>query len=235
MESSRYNCQKKTDKRKKVIELTHAGASIKPLEVPYDTNLLDAVKIMIEKNEHRVIVYDENKKLANLITQSRIIKIISATLDSIPKSKKTLKDLGLAIKDVITVPQNKIAYEVFKIMLDKKVSAVGIVDDNGILVGSLSTSDIKALGYKLSWFEMLDFTVEAYLQNLRMLDPQRTIPFDKDPVTCVAEDTLGKVINMIQYYRIHRVFVVDNVGKPIGVVSLVDILCELLKYGGGLM
>jgi CBS domain-containing protein len=199
------------------------------VEVSEESTLLDAVKLMLDKKVHRVVVLNEHKRPTSVITQSRVVKLLSVGADSYPKSKKTLKELNLGLKSVITVPETGVAYDAFKLMLEKKVSAVGVVDENGVLKGSLSVNDIKGLGFSLAFFELLGCTNKTYLDELRLRDLQRTIPDARDPVVCKSTDSLEKVINTIQYYRIHRIYVVDDAGKPIGVVSLYDLLQELVK------
>jgi len=45
-----------------------------------------------------------------------------------------------------------------------------------------------------------------------------------EPVTVRADDTLETVINITTNKKIHRVYLVDNDFKPIGVISLGDII-----------
>jgi CBS domain-containing protein len=51
--------------------------------------------------------------------------------------------LLLGHKDVITIGVNGRAIDAFKIMTDRGVSAVGVVDEEGKLVGNISVRDIR--------------------------------------------------------------------------------------------
>lgn len=85
---------------------------------------------MVEKGTHRVIVLDEqvcfpqgfvnNKgKLTNIITQSRIAQLLPFVADSSAKFKKSLKELNLGQKPVITVTESSSAISAFQLMRDK--------------------------------------------------------------------------------------------------------------------
>ncbi len=45
---------------------------------------------------------------------------------------------------------------------------------------------------------------------------------------CRRDTSLGAVISTLVQHRVHRVFVIDESEQPIGVVSLRDVIAELL-------
>jgi CBS domain-containing protein len=47
--------------------------------------------------------------------------------------------------------------------------------------------------------------------------------------TVTINDTLEDVINTLAEHRIHRLFIVNDDRKPIGVISLKDLLLEILN------
>ena len=49
------------------------------------------------------------------------------------------------------------------------------------------------------------------------------------PVTCGAEATLEHVINKMRDNRVHRVVVVNDEKKPIGIVSMSDLMKATLS------
>ncbi len=113
-----------------------------------DCKLADAIRIMLESGAHRILVTDINGNLVNLITQSRIVELISLLVGSIPKCAKPIDGLsGLGTKQVIMMNERQTAYEAFVIMRDMKVSALPIVNGEGVLVGIISLSDIKVRNF----------------------------------------------------------------------------------------
>jgi CBS domain-containing protein len=191
--------------------------------------ILEAAEEMIKKSVHRVLVLDEHNKPSNLITQSRVLKLAAVNMDSIPGAHKTLREVPIGAKSVVVVNKNEHVRHAFDIIKDNNINAIGVVDDKGVLIGSLSTSDIKFLGYDVRFFKLLSNTVESYLNGIRIYDKYRTIPSDRDPITCTQDASLASVLNTLLYYGIHHMYIVDVEGKPIGIVSLQDILTEFIK------
>jgi CBS domain-containing protein len=48
-------------------------------------------------------------------------------------------------------------------------------------------------------------------------------------VSCVGSETIADVINKLAENHIHRVYIVDDANKPVGLVSLKDLLAEILQ------
>lgn len=191
--------------------------------------ILDAAEEMIKNSVHRVLVLDSSNKPANLITQSRILRLAAVNMDSISCAQKTLRELPIGGKSVVVVNAKEHVRHAFDIIKDNRINVIGVVNDKGVLVGSLSTSDIKFLGYDARYFQLLSNTVESYLNGIRIYDKYRTIPSNRDPITCTQDASIASVLNTLLYYGIHHIYIVDIEGKPIGVVSMQDILAEFLK------
>jgi len=67
------------------------------------------------------------------------------------------------------------------------------------------------------------------LRHIYTYDGLRTVPDNVNPVCVQSNATLGDVIRTLNFYGIHRVFVVNSQKEPIGVVSLYDVLTCLLR------
>ena len=97
--------------------------------------LWNAVNKMVDYGVHRILVIDDFGDVQNIITQSRILQTLSTIVDSLPKNRFTLKELGnhffqikstpfnvmlgLGRKEVISVRDDQTAYEAFKLMKDQ--------------------------------------------------------------------------------------------------------------------
>jgi signal-transduction protein with cAMP-binding, CBS, and nucleotidyltransferase domain len=93
--------------------------TLEPLLVVKGTDpLLKAITLMITKKGHRVLVVNEEGHLINLITQTRFLGLLSTVLDTIEESKKSIKELGLGFKKVLTVPRTISAFQAFKFLRD---------------------------------------------------------------------------------------------------------------------
>jgi len=200
----------------------------KPFFVKESDRVLDAAKIMLKHHAHRVLIIDEVGKLSGMITQSQIIELIAFSMDNLNEDIlwKTVEELRIGYQSVASVRISQMALEAFSIMKEKRVSGVAVLNDNGILQGSISVSDIRKLGYRMVYFEILGRTVGEYLESLKGSTTTNT----KRPelLTCQPEDLFIDVIRKISLWKVHRIFLVDREMKLIGVISLFDILNRLL-------
>jgi len=206
--------------------------------VSENCKLSDAVKIMIDSGSHRLLVTNTNGDLVNVISQSRIVELVSLLIGSIPKCANTIKTLNLGTKQVVMVNDRQTAYEAFSIMRDMTLSALPIINGEGNLIGTISISDIKLLGWNSEFWELLGKPLGEYLSALRY-KPENHIKSrafslltEKGSQPLVrARDyhTFGHVVRTVSYFRVHRLFVVDSIGAPTAVISLTDILKELTK------
>ncbi|KAI9190758.1 uncharacterized protein BJ171DRAFT_540866 [Polychytrium aggregatum] len=178
------------------------------------------------KGVHRVAVMSDG--LAGIISQSTLLKYLwnnaskYAELQQI--FKKTLKELGLGAKTVISVPADLSVIEALRIMVNSDISSVAILNPRGAIVANLSMTDIKWL-MRAERFPML---WESCIKFVSFVDQQQGIADgrDKTPVFDVTESstlehTIGKLIST----RAHRVWVVEKThNHVVSVVSLTDIL-----------
>jgi len=199
----------------------------------------------LRKKAHRIIVVDDTGKFVNIITQTRVLQVIHKVLQQyVPSVHKSLLDLklqGIALKDVEHVSHSDTTLTAFKIMKEKHVSSVAIMDDHKCIVGCISVNDLKHLRIDMNWFDQLNCPVEFYMakinksctdevtakeSELRSLLSEK---LNRPVITCSLADSLAGVISIIDHYNIHRVFVEEENGEPIGVLSLCDILEAILQ------
>ncbi len=50
------------------------------------------------------------------------------------------------------------------------------------------------------------------------------------PISCTIADTLPEVVKKLTEKHVHRIFVVDEAGLPVGVLSLCDIVTALRAF-----
>lgn len=134
-----------------------------------DSEILDAVKLMVENNISGLIVLDKNNKVVGVISESDIVNALKSSfpeisitsnislslllllkrgLEAYMEAKKLAK---LKVKDLMTKkvfyvrPEDTIE-EAARIMSEKDVKRLPVIDENNNLVGIISRSDIlKAL------------------------------------------------------------------------------------------
>jgi len=192
-----------------------------------DTSLDNAIKEMVFKRFHRILILDSLQRPSNIITQLEVLKIISILLPSVPKSKKQIKDLPIGKKMPIVISELRPTREGFSLAIKQKISAVGVVNERGQLVGNLSITDIRLIG-GLDGLDQLNLPLKQYLERIEVLSTERTIQHSQYPVACRDTDTLDSIIEILIRFSIHRIYIVDDCGKPIGVLAMIDMISELI-------
>jgi len=230
---------------KKLSEFTFIDPVFK---VKYTDSVMKAVEIMVEHKAHRIVVIDDANRFVTFITQSRVVDLISTIFHAVPEVHKTLSELGMkaiAIKDVVSINQNEIVLSAFRLMKQKGVSAVAVLDNLGHVVGTISSQDIKLLQPDLIFLNFLGIKIVDYLSTLsdpefmekRRSNPVRNVALvqalktlNRKVLTCsITSDSLAAVVAVMNHYKIHRIFVEDDLGKPIGVISLHEILKTIVE------
>mgnify|MGYP003294893941 CR=1 FL=1 len=112
------------------------------ITVDKDQNLTDALKLLRKHNVSRLPVTN-NKELVGIISERDIAnKLGSSKYENMPASR--LHVSSVMIKDVITVPQSMQLGEVAKIMLEKGIGSVPVMEEDE-MVGIVSKADFVTL------------------------------------------------------------------------------------------
>ncbi|KAL6077473.1 CBS domain containing protein [Balamuthia mandrillaris] len=196
-----------------------------------DYSLLYAIEALAKDPQlHRLTVIDDNRRIMNLLTQSQVVEFLQKNLNLIGSKKDKPLNLVTALpREVFSIKMSQQAIEAFQLMESEGVSGVAVVDDEtGKLMSALSLRDLKAITEdgRLFWrlFQKANNFIRHLKADLRSADER-----PRSVVFCKMDNTLGDVINMCAEHKIHRVFIVDDEKKPISVVSLKDVLLELIS------
>ncbi|GAB5353577.1 hypothetical protein AAMO2058_000047400 [Amorphochlora amoebiformis] len=169
-----------------------------------------------------------------LVSQTDFVKFIATQIkesknkDIVEFLKQPLDKLGNVHKgkSVVSVREDETALTGFRRLLqwqsfrDWNLAALPIVDKKGAIIGNLSESDLRGLNEN----RLLDvlFVVPMYMKTFygEMRKPE-TITAD-----CSFMDALDKLIDC----KVHRLWIVDNDKKPIGVFSLSDVISQFTTF-----
>jgi CBS domain-containing protein len=155
-----------------------------------------------------------------------------ATLDA------SLADLGLGpspTKPLVTASSALTAYDVAVRLVQANVSAAPIVDaDSGVIVANFSSSDLRFLTrYTLPLLQLpvLDFLSKvSHANNPYVPPPSLGGATLLTPQTLKECDSFSLALFKATALRCHRLWIVDEAGKPTGVVSLGDLM-RVFLYG----
>jgi len=117
------------------------------------------------------------------------------------------------------INQNEKTVKVFSEMGEKGFKGVAVVDDNGKLIANLSPSDLK--GITIDSCDVLNTLVIEFLEQ------DNAHGWWSVPITFEPESTFFECLEQFVCSRVHRMYLVDSVGKPTGVLSHRDMLQKL--------
>jgi len=146
-----------------------------------------------------------------------------------------MKARDIMTRKVVSVTPDTPAREIAALLLKKRVSAVPVVDANGVAVGIVSKGDLigKELEYEARrdwWLTVLaegEAVNSDFLANLRSMN-RVARDLMSSPVIVVAEEAdVTEIARTLVAHNINRIPVVGN-GRMVGIVSRGDILRALI-------
>lgn len=212
----------------KGIEKSIGVKQIETSSIPPFTSLFLACEKMLESNARRIPLIDEDKLthreiIVNVLTQYRILKFVSLNCKEIRMLLKPLKDIRF-ITEKNKTPLSSANLQtpilnVIHILTHNNISSVPIVDENNKLINVYEAVDVLGL-IKAGLYNDLSLSVGEALMR-------RSDDFE-GVYTCTLNDSLATIMATIKKSKLHRLFIVDEETKLIGVLTLSDILKYLL-------
>ncbi|XP_015280630.1 PREDICTED: 5'-AMP-activated protein kinase subunit gamma-1-like isoform X1 [Gekko japonicus] len=205
--------------------------SFKPLVcISPNDSLFDAVYSLIKNKIHRLPVIEPfSGNVLYILTHKRILKFLHIFGALIPKPRflqKTIQELGIGtFRDVAMVLESAPVYTALEIFVDRRVSALPVINEAGSVVGLYSRFDVIHLAAQKS-YNNLDISVGEALK-------QRSLCLE-GVLTCHPHETMEDIIDRIVKEQVHRLVLVDEKNTPRGIVSLSDILQALVLTPAGI-
>ncbi|XP_077303956.1 5'-AMP-activated protein kinase subunit gamma-3 isoform X1 [Lithobates pipiens] len=208
-------------------------SSFKPLIYisPRDS-LFHAVYSLIKNKIHRLPVMEPiSGNILHILTHKRLLKFLHMFVSggSIPRPRfmqKTILELGIGtFRDVAVIHESSSIYSALEIFVERRVSALPVVNEAGQVVGLYSRFDVIHLAAQ-KIYNNLDITVGEALRR-------RSLCLE-GVLMCYPHETLETVIDRIVKEQVHRFVLVDEERRPRGIVSLSDILQALVLTPAGL-
>lgn len=203
------------------------------------TTSLGKVAALMAERVHRVAVCDpETRMVVGIISQSGLLAKIVENIDLLGDAhSKPISECFPKIghMEVLSVGQGVPARTAFEVMLANNVSGVALVDSAGRMVTNMSASDIRMMAKQsIEKFDVLDLPALEFVAQMRKAAAEAGVrassfvasaerKVDRS-ITVEPTDSLGTVMNLMASSKLHRVYVLDAEGHPIGVVSITDIM-----------
>lgn len=189
-----------------------------------DASLYDAIKVLIHNRIHRLPVIDpETGNVLYILTHKRILRFLFLYINELPKPSymgKTLRELKIgSYDDIETASEDTSIILALKKFVERRVSALPIVDAEGRLVDIYAKFDVINLAAEKTYND-LDV-------SLKKANEHRNEWFE-GVHKCKLDETLFDVMEKIVRAEVHRLVVVDEEEKVIGIISLSDLLLYLV-------
>uniref|UniRef100_A0A8D0HDZ0 Protein kinase AMP-activated non-catalytic subunit gamma 3 n=1 Tax=Sphenodon punctatus TaxID=8508 RepID=A0A8D0HDZ0_SPHPU len=193
-------------------------------------SLFDAVYSLIKNKIHRLPVIEPvSGNVLHILTHKRILKFLHIFVSRGSKPRflqRTIQELGIGtFRDVAMVQDSAPVYMALEIFVDRRVSALPVINHAGEVVGLYSRFDVIHLAAQKS-YNNLDISVGESLK-------QRTVCLE-GVLTCHPYETMEDVIDRIAKEQVHRLVLVDERNIPRGIISLSDILQALVLTPAGI-
>ncbi|KAF9453761.1 CBS-domain-containing protein [Macrolepiota fuliginosa MF-IS2] len=199
------------------------------------SSLFDAAKLIIQTHARRLPLLDNDTEtghevVISVLTQYRLLKFISINchkeVQQLHLSLRRLK-IGTYVSSpspdpndpyypIATANMDTSVFDVVHMFSERSISAVPIIDEEGLVVNLYETVDVITL-VRLGAYQSLDLKIKDALT-------QRSPDFP-GVVICTASDSLGTLLQLIRKRRVHRLVVVEGEkGRLLGVITLSDVL-----------
>jgi acetoin utilization protein AcuB len=128
--------------------------------------------------------------------------------------------------DVVSLTPDRSMMKASKLMKDKNISRLPIVDESGTLIGIVSDRDIKdASPSKATTLDMHE--LYYLLSDIKLKDIMT-----KNPMTITAEDTVEKAAVMMLENNFGGLPVVDENKKLVGIITDTDVFRVMTEITG---
>nr|XP_057938355.1 5'-AMP-activated protein kinase subunit gamma-3b isoform X1 [Doryrhamphus excisus]XP_057938356.1 5'-AMP-activated protein kinase subunit gamma-3b isoform X1 [Doryrhamphus excisus]XP_057938357.1 5'-AMP-activated protein kinase subunit gamma-3b isoform X1 [Doryrhamphus excisus]XP_057938358.1 5'-AMP-activated protein kinase subunit gamma-3b isoform X1 [Doryrhamphus excisus]XP_057938359.1 5'-AMP-activated protein kinase subunit gamma-3b isoform X1 [Doryrhamphus excisus] len=187
-------------------------------------SLFDAIYSLLKNKIHRLPVIDPaSGNVLHILTHKRILKFLHIFGSMIPKPwflQKQIRELAIGtFKEIATVQESASVYDALSIFVERRVSALPVVNEQGKVVALYSRFDVINLAAQKNYNNL----------NMTMREAVSSRACWKEGVLkCYPHETLEAIIDRIAGAEVHRLVLVDMEDVVRGIVSLSDLLQALV-------
>jgi CBS-domain-containing membrane protein len=206
------------------IALNYSGIDL-ALTISEDASLYQALRTFsnpnLERRIHRVGVVNSKNELVGILSQSDIISFVLKYKSFVPRAlaESNVHSLGMYSPPIIVRVDTPFV-EALEKLTKHKIHGLALFDNEYHLTASLSVSDLR--GIVPNSFEFFNGSALQFL--CRGTKDNRQGPV----ITCSVQDSFMDIVQMLTEQRLHRIFVTDSFGHPVGVITLGDVISKLI-------
>jgi len=200
----------------------------KPPHLTRDSSIYEMAEQMLATKIYTLPVFNEDRELTNEIDGKEILKVVLRDSDLLNYIKEKLKR-----HSPITARVDSTANDIFHLMKEKKVSRVILIDDQGVLSGIVTRSDLMRTLIKSTLkmrfrTEGLPSQFSPFAGEKKFRKGETIRKYSTKIVESLPDFTpVEKVINHLINSPHKSIVLVDKNRKPTGFLSMRDILKEI--------
>jgi CBS domain-containing protein len=195
------------------IHIDTIGITQKAITLEQEMTLLNTRNTMIKYNISRIVVVKDRIPVG-ILTEKDIARFLYSEVPSRRLDEIMVKET--MSKDLVTVEENSDSRKCAKLMLEKGISSLIVVDRSKNLKGILTKTDL----------------LYAYIQNFageHLIEEFMT----KRVLTVAPDEALHMAILLMNSHKVSRIVVVKN-DHPIGIITGRDLLpVSAVVFGTG--
>jgi len=189
-----------------------------PFTPLYKSGPFSALVHILSSGVHRCPVVDNKGNYVGVISQLDVLTFLAEECGDLdthlgPLAKQTLSEMDM-VNTVYSLPDTATILECLELIAKHKISAIPLVSDGKVVVGTFSISDVK----KIRKQSDLQLPAKEFLN----------VPLAW-PVTTDTRTTFVNIIKTLNSEFLHRIWIVNEKNEPIGVVGLTDVIRQISK------
>jgi len=190
-----------------------------------DATLRDAIDLF--KNRiHRIAVFGGGD-LLGVLSQTDVLNYVANNRDKFPNLRldEPLQQ-RVNFNQVATINSQESAIDAFLKIHESVVSAIAIVNDQKEMIGVLSAADVE-FAIESDFIALLK-PVREFVEEIRAKQNKSSDYM----VACEPNAKFNEALSLLNKEKVHRLFVLDEMKRPIGVVTLTDFLNNIFQFQG---
>ncbi|XP_062287457.1 5'-AMP-activated protein kinase subunit gamma-3b [Scomber scombrus] len=202
----------------------------KLISITPDASLFDAIYSLLKNKIHRLPVIDPTSgNVLHILTHKRILKFLHIFGSMIPKPRflqRQISEVAIGtFREIATVQESATVYDALTIFVERRVSALPVVNEQDKVVALYSRFDVINLAAQKNYNNLNMTMREAIASRACWME---------GVLKCYPHETLETIIDRIAKAEVHRLVLVDNEDVVRGIVSLSDLLQALVLTPAGI-
>jgi len=193
------------------------------------TPLIEVIQMFSQGSPRAAIQIGSNNHVDSLgvVSASAVNRFLAQNIHYLPPNiaNRTIGSLEPILNSTnrpfMTLPRDATSIHTFYLMVLQHADGVGVIDEEaGKLVGHMSVSDIKGITKDTFQHLLLDVISYQAKHGIRGKQPL---------VVCQVNSTLEALIMKLSLCNVHLIWIINEEGLPLGIITLQDVLSAIVK------